>query len=766
MEQLKKVLGGFVDDFEVERYNGEDGNYQCKIRCCLPYEGDYDKKCEHFIEKFSVSTQTNWIMLKRFSEATRYEFRKIFVCQLSERNKTKDKKNGVTRNYNCKANIGIKFLKVTKSTLKNSPLMKRGLNVLIELNFNHSHRVYVAQALSLLRCSEDTVKRFESYFESGMTAAVAKLYNEMAIIEECEANAYISLSNAQKNPCDRQVTHMYEQWRRRTYGTRDIDDVIEVLKRKKTELSKMNIHVFIKEEPTVCVIVTPVMQRVFMAGLGDEMVFIDTSGSCDQTNTCVTFIFAATKIGALPIVVILHTSQSEKNYTHCFQSAKKCLEETCQKVFEPKIAMTDDSSAERNALRTVFPNTRLLLCIFHVNQALWRWLWQSEHDVSKEDRQSVMKKFRIVMYADTMQEAEMRTSELLNEEKVKTNKKLEKHITNLWERREEWCLAYRSDILTRGNNTNNYCESSIRIFKDVVLQRCKVFNMCALLDFVANTFESYHKKRLIQFANGRARNLTLAYEKFCQSSSSIKDIVHMDDDTYFVKDKTDLYVVNCEMATCDCPSGAGGRFCKHLCAVEKKRRAAFTTSLYLDDSDRQQFAKLALGDQFSSSFFENITGASSTYNENRQTDSIISSNVIQESFELPMSSAEFNTTDSNEIYENAVQSIKEQWQRITDILEKDSNAANTKILSKFGSDLSKLQTPSSIISFIVEKNVQRRSRKIHVQPTSIARRKERGLPCSGRIQSGRPSKSESVKRKRVHNIASNIDDNMPPAKKH
>lgn len=36
-----------------------------------------------------------------------------------------------------------------------------------------------------------------------------------------------------------------------------------------------------------------------MASLVDEMVYIYTSGPCDQLNACVTFIFAATKIGAL-----------------------------------------------------------------------------------------------------------------------------------------------------------------------------------------------------------------------------------------------------------------------------------------------------------------------------------------------------------------------------------------------------------------------------------------------------------------------------------
>lgn len=135
------------------------------------------------------------------------------------------------------------------------------------------------------------------------------------------------------------------------------------------------------------------------------------------------------------------------------------------------------------------------------------------------------------MYASSMQEAETNLSHLLNGEEVKNNKKLEKHLKDFWGTREEWCLAYRSDIITRGNNTNNYCESSIQIFKDIVLQRCKVFNMCALVDFIAKTFETYHKKRLIHFANGRARYLRLAYEKFVQECENIEYIEHVEDNT-------------------------------------------------------------------------------------------------------------------------------------------------------------------------------------------------------------------------------------------
>lgn len=108
--------------------------------------------------------------------------------------------------------------------------------------------------------------------------------------------------------------------------------MIEVLKRKKLDFSKINVELFIKEDPTTCVIITPIMQRVFEDGLVDEMVFIDTSGSCDQTNACVTFLFAATKIGALPVVVILHTSQLHK----CFPNSKKLFRRNMPKGLRAK----------------------------------------------------------------------------------------------------------------------------------------------------------------------------------------------------------------------------------------------------------------------------------------------------------------------------------------------------------------------------------------------------------------------------------------------
>jgi len=46
------------------------------------------------------------------------------------------------------------------------------------------------------------------------------------------------------------------------------------------------------------------------------------------------------------------------------------------------VTMTDDSAAEREAVLKTWPETQLLLCQFHVNQAVWRWLQQGRVRIS------------------------------------------------------------------------------------------------------------------------------------------------------------------------------------------------------------------------------------------------------------------------------------------------------------------------------------------------------------------------------------------------
>lgn len=45
------------------------------------------------------------------------------------------------------------------------------------------------------------------------------------------------------------------------------------------------------------------------------------------------------------------------------------------------------------------------------------------------------------------------------------------HLSSLVQRKEEWAIAFRAGAMLRGHHTNSFCETTICIIKDVVLNR-------------------------------------------------------------------------------------------------------------------------------------------------------------------------------------------------------------------------------------------------------------------------------------------------------
>lgn len=110
---------------------------------------------------------------------------------------------------------------------------------------------------------------------------------------------------------------------------------------------------------------------------------------------------------------------------------------------------------------------------------------ETKHNIDKSERQTKMVLFREVLFTHDEQIALKGMNKLCND----TNKLFSKHMLSLKNRMEEWAVCCRKNCFTHGHNTNNIIESSIRIFKDIVLERCKAFNAAALVDFV---FKNLH----------------------------------------------------------------------------------------------------------------------------------------------------------------------------------------------------------------------------------------------------------------------------------
>ena len=239
-------------------------------------------------------------------------------------------------------------------------------------------------------------------------------------------------------------------------------------------------------------------------------------------NHAITFVLTPTAAGAVPLGVLITDSASEASYTTAFNLLKQILPPSSFGGNGwPATFMTDDSDAERNALHSVWPDSVLRLCLFHVPQAVWRWLWSATHNISKEDRQILMTEFRRIILSATVDEAENAFEETVNSETACEYENYQKYLMAWWERKELWCLAWRTER-HRGHHTNNFAEVTVRLYKDMVLGRAKAYNAVSLVDFTVRVMEDYYRSRLQDFSNGRISVQRLALEKLLRKASYLQ----------------------------------------------------------------------------------------------------------------------------------------------------------------------------------------------------------------------------------------------------
>lgn len=171
----------------------------------------------------------------------------------------------------------------------------------------------------------------------------------------------------------------------------------------------------------------------------------------------------------------------------------------------PLVFMTDDCLALRNSLRALYPNSTCVLCIFHLAQAMWRWLWSCHHGIPKGHRPQLMSEFQRLIYADSPATLEKLHKAFLEDPVAREHPQFQKHLAEVYGRREEWAICLQAGLPTRGHHTNNFSEGAMRVLKDKVLHRLKAYNLTQLVDFVHTRLEAHYARRLTDEANNRGR---------------------------------------------------------------------------------------------------------------------------------------------------------------------------------------------------------------------------------------------------------------------
>ena len=98
----------------------------------------------------------------------------------------------------------------------------------------------------------------------------------------------------------------------------------------------------------------------------------------------------------------------------------------------PKIIMTDNATAERNAILNNWPAVVLLRCVFHLLQAYWRWLWNSGNKIENMDHPTLFNLFKSVVYAPNEDSYQKMEEELLTHAMMEKYPRLLNHVKNIF----------------------------------------------------------------------------------------------------------------------------------------------------------------------------------------------------------------------------------------------------------------------------------------------------------------------------------------------
>ncbi|XP_065679780.1 uncharacterized protein LOC124806224 [Hydra vulgaris] len=181
-----------------------------------------------------------------------------------------------------------------------------------------------------------------------------------------------------------------------------------------------------------------VHERIRSSG---EMVFLDSSGGMEEYNLRVFLMVTHSFSGALPLGIIVTSDETTDTLTKALEMFVSLLPDYAfhgKGVVGPDVIMTDNCDELKDALHDVWPKSNLLLCVFHLMQQVWRWLFDKNHGILNQDRPSIINQFKKVVYANSVKECEDAFSNIIDLYGEKYPK-LKLYLSNVFEIKERCC---------------------------------------------------------------------------------------------------------------------------------------------------------------------------------------------------------------------------------------------------------------------------------------------------------------------------------------
>lgn len=757
---------------------------QSKGNCAFKIKLTSEEEARKWVVDYNATTQETMVFERNKKRMGNRVLRKLYLrCQHNQRQtgkhtksdrvlKTTHKEHNM-KHTNCPA-------RMTLTVLAPHP---RHNNYLIEVNLRHihNHLTTVADALRFRPLSEDVKSRYFDLFQQGHSPSSAHLEHESNLMYSDNPQL---VADRNSNPKLSDVYNLFNKWRKKNLGVRTGKELFKELEKKinvyndehQQQGGKAIVQRFCKnkekgeDRPLILAICTPLMARVHEhVQQSKELIFIDSSSSFEDYNNPIFVLSTSSAAGGLPLGIVITSGESASTIHSGLSVLEGLLPKCCfYGQGSPENIMTDDSSAEREGLHRMWPSSKLYLCIFHFLQSMWRWLLCKNNDISQHDRQSLMALVKKLVYTKTEKKLTDEFQLFKNNPLVKTYKNFVAYMEQNWARRQEWAVCYRNNSTMRGIQTNNYAEAGIRILKDIVFKRIKAYNLIQVFDFITMTFEMYYERRLLAVAYNRIdRYISLRYKGLGAYKVNDNDIRKDNDCMYVVKSKTYdnvEYLVDSHEWTCTCSIGRtghpSGEPCKHQHAVATKYKINAPNLLpYFNSKGRYLHALIALGkdktgdEAFYANLCDNVQQPANTSiksdechisvegecsHDDGEENLKIMIDIFKEQDELKEDVIDLGVAFFHDI-EERIEEMDQQYltglkRFFTVYLETvERNEPASSSTPQLSSLLHTYFTKSSTVHVAG-------SRRMHVQPTAISRRRK-GLTRGNQMApSGRPPK--------------------------
>ncbi|XP_030765420.1 uncharacterized protein LOC115889529 isoform X2 [Sitophilus oryzae] len=729
----------------------------------LPTSTSYEYKIIDFSkiseQTFHTTIRAN-IFSKEAAEAWLEDFesqnKKDYRCHHNTRASLPSSKTKTpsSKHVNCQASLKITVKQYKMKRSQDDLLKTHPCEIVIK--HNHNHLLECADALRHRRPTKETEEKILNLFSKGHSPSSALDLLKYDLQEEYGDNYYRIAADGALCPNLQWVFNKYYTTFNKEYGASDgiemiksLQHFIEVYNLKcKDECAKLFYNE--TDNEVIIAICTPLMKRVHEnLKSSSEMMFVDASGSMDRHCSRIFTFLSPSLAGALPLGLLILFSESEKAITQGLTVLRTILPKNgFFGQMYPLIIMTDDSKSERNSLHSAFPESKLLLCKFHVLQAFWRFLLNAKNQVKRCDAPVIFNLFKRLFNCTTVNDVNVMYDNIIKNDLVKQYSNLITYIKSIYSRADEWVPAFVLDYKTRGHFTNNLSESNFRTIKDKIMNRIKAYSVVQLFDFMTTRYESFFERKLADFLNNKSVNYTKSRYNIPITKTNGLLITKLSEDIFLVKNtaKQTEYQVNMFIEDCSCPVGIQGAPCKHQLAVAVKFNLNHNYLLLKENrSIKILMHKILTGssENLPEGWYNNVDNMTVKPSNVKITNSFLPNNEIlnDQPDDNHNTEPQIEPDDEEKII-NITHNLQQIFDKLLQDIKEDSQVLEAS--EKFIENFNKIKTKSALVSSLhtFGKHQFYSSKKmntIKVQPTSLARRK---VYLGGRRQqhTGRPAK--------------------------